>query len=63
MNEITDEEYKLAMAEFLAKNEITKIPAGHSSPQAGTSGWGHGRKPSTDPKPVKAAPKPKKAKK
>lgn len=62
MNEITEAEYQLALAEFLAKNEVTKIATGHSSPQAGTSGWGHGRKPAVA-KPEKAPAKPKKVKK
>jgi hypothetical protein len=63
MNDITEQEYQLALAEFLAKNEVTKIATGHSSPQAGTSGWGHGRKPAAEAKPAKAPAKPKKVKK
>lgn len=62
-SEITEEEYQLALAEFLANNKPEQIPMGKSSPQAGTSGWGHSKpKAVVVPKPVKSV-KPKKAKK
>lgn len=42
---MTDEEWKKAMAEYLANDgKIEQIAIGRSSPQAGTAGWGRPKK-------------------